>query len=526
MSNSLAAVHPELVAEWSEKNLPLTPDSITFGSNKKVWWKGACGHEWQTSVKARSNGEKCPICSGARVIAGINDLATLEPLLEKQWSKKNKIKPTEVSIGSHKKVIWRCEKGHEWEAAVKSRTINKTGCPYCSHNKVLAGFNDLATLLPDIAAEWSDRNYPLLPTQVTVFANRKAWWKCKDCGREWNTLISTRSGGSKCPYCSGYIFLKGFNDLQTTHPEIASEWSEKNLLLKPDEVNAKSRKNVWWRCGKCGNEWKSVINARVKGTVSGRWLEPLSEGGSLEVVINKEAKNYFNDSPYAAGNVKSTLSLTPFNIVGVVNDGRDFPTIYADSAAILNFAPAMWQVQNANVYWHPTTGLTIEQIHSALGDILTDTIGGYWESAGRSDIGDTYDSVLSILQLGLLVTSLLLLFVSVLGQINIGLSSLEQRTHELLIRRAIGASRTNIVALVLGSQLILSIFVCFAAILISLILVHCIGALLPVDSPVGTPSYPISVAVVAVAVSVLTALLGGLLPALKAAKLEPALALR
>ena len=59
------------------------------------------------------------------MIAGINDLATLEPLLAKQWSKKNKIKPTEVSIGSHKKVIWRCKKGHEWEAAVKSRTIKK-----------------------------------------------------------------------------------------------------------------------------------------------------------------------------------------------------------------------------------------------------------------------------------------------------------------------------------------------------------------------------------------------------------------
>ena len=61
MSNSLSAVHPKLVAEWSDRNLPLTPDSITFGSNKKVWWKGACGHEWETSVKARSNGEKCPI---------------------------------------------------------------------------------------------------------------------------------------------------------------------------------------------------------------------------------------------------------------------------------------------------------------------------------------------------------------------------------------------------------------------------------------------------------------------------------
>ena len=237
MNNSLAEVRPELVPEWSEKNLPLKPDEITFGSNKKVWWRGACGHEWQTSVKARSNGEKCPICSGARVIAGIHDLATLEPLLVKQWSKKNKIKPTEVSIGSHKKVIWRCEKGHEWEAAVKSRIINKTGCPYCSHNKVLAGFNDLATLLPDIAAEWSDRNYPLLPTQVTVFANRKAWWKCKDCGREWNTLISIRSGDNECPYCSGYIFLEHFMDImngsyaQTHFPCRLWDAGEKGLRI-------------------------------------------------------------------------------------------------------------------------------------------------------------------------------------------------------------------------------------------------------------------------------------------------------
>ena len=36
MSNSLASVHPELIPEWSERNLPLTPDKITFGSNKRV----------------------------------------------------------------------------------------------------------------------------------------------------------------------------------------------------------------------------------------------------------------------------------------------------------------------------------------------------------------------------------------------------------------------------------------------------------------------------------------------------------
>lgn len=166
MSNSLAKVHPELVSEWAERNFPLTPDDITYGSNKRVWWKGSCGHEWQASVKARSKGEGCPICSGARVVAGINDFATINPRLVSEWSEKNTIKPTEVTVGSHKKVIWKCEHGHEWTATVKSRTINNTGCPYCSHNKVLAGFNDLASQFPQIAAEWSDRNYPLLPTIV------------------------------------------------------------------------------------------------------------------------------------------------------------------------------------------------------------------------------------------------------------------------------------------------------------------------------------------------------------------------
>ena len=75
MSNTLAAMRPELIAEWSEKNHPLTLDKITFSSNRLVWWKGKCGHEGQASVKSHSHGENCPVCSGARVVEGINDLA-------------------------------------------------------------------------------------------------------------------------------------------------------------------------------------------------------------------------------------------------------------------------------------------------------------------------------------------------------------------------------------------------------------------------------------------------------------------
>ena len=107
--------------------------------------------------------------------------------------------------------------------------------------------------------------------------------------------------------------------------------------------------------------------------------------------------------------------------------------------SIEQLVPNMWQVQSANIYWHMTNGLTTKQMYSALQDILKETIGGHLENTGRSDIGNAYDSVLNA-STRTLVTSFYYCLFSVLGQINIGLSSLEQRTHELLIRRAIGAS--------------------------------------------------------------------------------------
>lgn len=264
MVNSFASVHPELVSEWSERNAPLSPEQITYGSNKKVWWKARCGHEWQASPKSRSAGENCPICSGKRVVPGINDLSTLRPDLSQEWSDMNEIKPTEVSIWSHKKILWRGSCGHEWISSVKSRVYG-SGCPYCSHNKILVGFNDLASQFPEVAAEWSERNTPLKPTMVTAFANRKVWWRCQE-GHEWHTLISTRSGGSKCPYCSRIRLLTGFNDLATRYPRLADEWAEKNEPLMPDMINEKSRTNIWWRCNKCGFEWKAVVYSRVKGS--------------------------------------------------------------------------------------------------------------------------------------------------------------------------------------------------------------------------------------------------------------------
>lgn len=202
MNNNLAEVHPELVSEWSEKNLLLTPDGITFGSNKKVWWKGTCGHEWQASVKARSNGEKCPICSGARVIAGINDLQTTHPEIASEWSEKNLLlKPDEVNAKSRKNVWWRCGKcGNEWKSVINAR-VKGTVCPVCAEREVLAGYNDLATTDNQLLSEWDYEQNKLKPTEVSRTSAKRAWWKCRH-GHSWSMKINERTILNKgCRIC-------------------------------------------------------------------------------------------------------------------------------------------------------------------------------------------------------------------------------------------------------------------------------------------------------------------------------------
>jgi len=60
VDNCLSTTHPELLLEWNYiKNKDITPNNITFGSNKKVWWvcKNNKKHEWQAEVNNRSNGK-------------------------------------------------------------------------------------------------------------------------------------------------------------------------------------------------------------------------------------------------------------------------------------------------------------------------------------------------------------------------------------------------------------------------------------------------------------------------------------
>lgn len=268
--NDLATVFPNIAKEWNyERNGQLKPNNVTFGSGKKVWWKCDKGHEWQTAINNRtSNNRGCPYCTGEKSLVGVNDLLTINPILASEWhpTKNNGLLPQNFKPNSNIKVWWLCPKcGYEYQAIIANRTKG-TGCRNCSNQILHGGINDLATLYPEIAKQWNhEKNGTLKPNQVFPKSNKKVWWKCEN-GHIWLASPSSRTSGRKCPYCSGNKVWVGYNDLATTHKELANEWDyEKNDKLTPQMVSAGCGKKIWWRCSKCGNEYQAYISNRIKG---------------------------------------------------------------------------------------------------------------------------------------------------------------------------------------------------------------------------------------------------------------------
>ncbi len=247
--NDLKTLFPEIAAEadgWD-------PASVSAGSNKKLSWKCSKGHQWIQMPNSRTykGAKNCPICSGSQILAGYNDLESLYPRVASQavgWD------PSTTAPKSNKKLSWQCDLGHEWEATVADRTppANK-GCPYCAGQKVWVGFNDLKTLLPELAKEADGWD----PASISSGSSKKMKWRCKH-GHTWLTSVANRKNGTGCPVCSGHKTMTGFNDLKTLFPDVALDacgWD-------PTGISPYSHKKKRWRC-KSGHEWEAVVKSRT-----------------------------------------------------------------------------------------------------------------------------------------------------------------------------------------------------------------------------------------------------------------------
>jgi len=228
--------------------------------------------------------------------------------------------PSIFLSGSNRKMNWKCHEGHSWTAVIYERAKRNSGCPFCTNTRVLAGFNDLETLHPNIAAEaegWdpttinpgSHKKYkwkcikghiwistPLHRTKLNqgcaVCDNKQiqvgindlesqfpdiakqafGWdpklfssgahvrktWKCK-LGHTWTASIGDMTARTHiCPFCSNKKLLGGFNDLATKFPDLANE----AYGWEPSKVHPGTRMKKKWKCS-VGHIWNSTVNSRT-----------------------------------------------------------------------------------------------------------------------------------------------------------------------------------------------------------------------------------------------------------------------
>lgn len=132
--HAISEVDPGLVCEWDYKKNVLTPDEVSYGSGKHYYWIcKKCNSSYPATPNKRHHGRGCPYCAGQKVKKGYNDLATVMPILAKEWDySRNDKSPDEVTARGGGPAYWKCSVcGHEWGPVNISDRYRGTGCPQC-----------------------------------------------------------------------------------------------------------------------------------------------------------------------------------------------------------------------------------------------------------------------------------------------------------------------------------------------------------------------------------------------------------
>lgn len=184
------------------------------------------------------------------------------PHLIDQWADEQPIE--NYTHDSHYVAKWHCNNGynHVYTLSIKNRTTRNLKCNICRGMVVLKGFNDLASQYPDLVKEYSSKNQ-IPADEILAGSHQKSWWICRiDNRHEWPATGDHRIRGRGCPICSGHKVLADCNDLTTTHPHLADEWSVKNIK-SISEVSQGSHYRATWQCSK-GHEWDCKVADRTQ----------------------------------------------------------------------------------------------------------------------------------------------------------------------------------------------------------------------------------------------------------------------
>lgn len=300
--NDLATTHPHLAKEWHPTKNSFTPDTVTYGTRKKVWWICPKGHEYQATIAHRAHGTACPICNRGRQTSfseqaffyyvkqiypdAINRykdifdngmeldiyIPSIQTAVEYDgvfYHKQNKLNRELLKYEICKKNNIRLIRVKE--ADIHKNPEHKTTADFVYHipglgdtKKALdrAIFTLLYSLIPKPSYKLDIKTYDFNKTddlKTSYFSNLES-------NSFYRLDIDINTERDKYKIREYMPDLKK-NSLADLRQDLAREWHPtKNGHFTPKMVSLGSSRKAWWLCPKCGHEWEAAINHRVKST--------------------------------------------------------------------------------------------------------------------------------------------------------------------------------------------------------------------------------------------------------------------
>ena len=271
------------------------------------------------------------------------------------------------------------------------------------------------------------------------------------------------------------------------------------------------------------SEMLKVYSIKVR---SGQFLPPEdTENARAFVVLGAKLKSELFGSENALG-ARLTVGNLQFRVIGVLEAKGQFLGIDLDDAAYIPIARSL-ELYNRDglmqIELSYAEGMPVARISTAIINTLKARHGREdFTITTQEDMLRTLSNILDVLTMAVGALGSISLLVGGVGIVTIMTIAVTERTSEIGLLVALGAPRRTILGLFLGEAVVLSALGGAVGLALGFGLAQVLHLLVPA-LPVHTP---ISFVIFAELVAIVIGLLAGVLPARRAARLDPVDALR